>query len=359
MRLTTFGAKSRRPAGRAARALVLAGVVWWPACSLHRRGNREVWARVDGKPIYRDEVESYCRARLKNRGDWRSPQQELTFKLSILNELINHRILLDRAAAARITVTEAEVDDRWKQVHTPYSNEEFAKRLQQQGLTEENLRRQLRDDLVIEKLLRREVTARVTVTPGEIAAYYHRNQASFDVPETQYHVAQILVTPAADRPVQNLKRSDAASPSQALRKIRMIHQQLRRGADFAALAEEYSEDPHTVSGGGDMGFIPASALASDPAIGRAVAGLKVGECSGIIRDRHGDFHILKLLGRVDAGQRRLEDPQVQATIRRNLQNEKEQLLKAAYIESLRNQATVKDYLADEIVAAHADAERIR
>jgi parvulin-like peptidyl-prolyl isomerase len=97
-----------------------------------------------------------------------------------------------------------------------------------------------------------------------------------------------------------------------------------------------------------MGFIPASALNSSPQLKQMVTSLKVGQISPVIRSREG-FHIIKLLGIEEAGQHTLSDLRVQSAIRQALRNEKEQLLKAAYIEMLRNRSKVVNHLAEEIV----------
>ena len=103
--------------------------------------------------------------------------------------------------------------------------------------------------------------------------------------------------------------------------------------------------------GGDMGFIPESQLAANSALARVVKGLKVGKISGIITTPSG-YHILKLLGIEKAGQHPLSDPKVQSQIRKTLQNEKEQLLKAAYVETLRDNAKVKNLLAEQVVKSY-------
>ncbi len=120
------------------------------------------------------------------------------------------------------------------------------------------------------------------------------------------------------------------------------------GGDFATVAQEYSEDPRTASGGGDMGFIPASALDSTPQLKQAVLALQVNQFTGIIRSATG-YHIIKLLGMEPAATHTLSELRVQNAIRQTLRNEREQLLKAAYIETLRNRAKVVNYLAEQIV----------
>jgi len=319
------------------------------ACRWQNRDRREVWAEVNGHPIYRDQVESYYRRRLEGGQQAVSGAQALSLKLSVLNELIDNELLLERARKLAIAVPEAEVDREIANLSSPYSAAGFQRKLSDEGLTPAILREQVRQTLLVEKLLQREIAGRVGITPSDVEAYYRSHAGQFRVPETRYHLAQILVTPRPDPARRNLKQSDAVGPVAAEHKVRMIEQQLHAGQDFAKLAAEYSEDPATVSGGGDMGFVPASSIASDPELRLAVNALRVGQLSGIVRDDKGDFHILKLLGREEAGQRPLSDPTVQKTIRDTLTTEREQVLKAAYLEDLRNHAKVVDELAGQIV----------
>jgi peptidyl-prolyl cis-trans isomerase SurA len=351
LRTTCLGEALHQPARPLVLALAFLSVLWWDACARRAEPNRQIWAEVDGKPIFRDEVERYYRSRLASASSETSKdEQALSLKLNILNELINNQTLLAHASRAGIDISEAEVDKRLADLRTPYSDEEFQTKLKDQGTTLNDFRRQVRDSLLVEKLINKEITSRVSVSDREIAEYYERNKTSFNVPETQYHLAQILVTPVPDPQLRNLASDDAKTPAAAEHKIKELSARLRRGEDFDKLAQAYSEDPTTVSGGGDMGFIPASALASQKSILMALQSLKVGQVSGIIRDSEG-YHIVKILGREDAGQRPLSDPRVQNSIRQTLFNEKEQLLKTAYIEGLRDKARVSNYLAAQIVKA--------
>ncbi len=328
--------------------VTLGGLALWTECSRKATSDREIWAEVDGKPIFRDQVERYYRSRMAAGSDTGKEEQTASFKLNILNELINDEILLAHAGHSRITVSEAEVDKKVVELRSPYSEEEFQKKLSDQGLTLGELREEVRQSLIIDKLFNKEIASRALVTDAEIAEYYERHKANFNVPETEYHLAQILVTPVPDSQVRNLMNDDAKDRAAAERKIQALHARLRAGEDFAKLAQAYSEDPRTAPGGGDMGFIPASSLAADGKLKQALSSLQVGQISGIIRDA-GGYHIIKILGRENAGQRDLSDPQVQNNIRQTLTNEKEQLLRAAYIEELRNRAKVVDYLAQQII----------
>lgn len=337
---------------------MLAAIAQWPACHRTAPSQREVWAEVDGRPIYRDQVEKQYRSQVQPGSEAGNEIQALTFKLNILNELINNQILSDHASHARIPVTESEVDTKLAEFQAAYTPDEFQRKLREQGLQLSELREQIRQNLVLTKLINKEIESRVTVTDAEITDFFEHNRASFNVPERQYHLAQILVTPTKDPQVRNLKNDDAATPAEAERKIQALYAKLRNGEDFATVAQEYSEDPKTSAGGGDMGFYPASALETNPALKQTVASLKVGQLSEIIRTQTG-FHVVKLLGIEEPGQRQLSDPAVQSGIRQNLTNQKEQLLKAAYLEDLRNRAKVVNYLAAKIVAAGGNPASVK
>jgi peptidyl-prolyl cis-trans isomerase SurA len=331
----------------AAALALLAGLNLAPACGYHKGApGQEVWAEVDDQPIYREQVERLYRGRTAQGTDAATPEEAASFKLNVLNELINNQILVTHASHSRITASETEIDAKVGELKTPYTPEEFQKKLQEQGLDNDALRKQIRESIILTKLINKDIISHIDVTDAEIAAYYEKNKANFNVSETTYHIAQIQVTPRPDAEIRNLKNDDAKTPAAAEHKIQALYENLVRGEDFATVAQNYSEDPSTAAGGGDMGFIPASGL--NAALKQVVNSLKVGQVSPIIRSNIG-FHIFKLLGVEEAGQHTLTDLRVQSAIRQTLRNEKEQLLKAAYIETLRNRAKVVNHFAEEVV----------
>jgi peptidyl-prolyl cis-trans isomerase SurA len=165
-------------------------------------------------------------------------------------------------------------------------------------------------------------------------------------------MAQIVVTPFADASVRNLKNSKAKNATEALQKIQEIEKRIKGGgpdSDFSMLAQNYSEDPNTAPNGGDMGFVPESALEkANPELRKMVMSLQPGAVSPVIRTPEG-FRVLKVISKEPAGQRELNDPRVQQNIRETLLNRKDQLLKAAYYEVARNGSKVENYLARGIV----------
>jgi peptidyl-prolyl cis-trans isomerase SurA len=332
--------------------LVLAALV---VCALSAGCRREiapgpdVWAAVNGKEINRQEVEKIFRSRVNADAPTPSQEEALSLQLGILDELVNSEILLERANKMNLVASDAEVEDKFTESKSPYTEEEFQKKLKETGLSVDDLRSDIRRQLSIQKLLNREVVAKISITDQDISDFYNKNRAQFNVTEPQYHIAQIVITPHADATVHNRKNDKATNEAEAGRKAAMLVQKLNGGADFAELAADYSEDA-SASTGGDLGFQPESAFnKSDPALKKAVLSLKPGGFTQPIPAKNGGYIILRLVAKEAAGERQLTDVQVQQAIRDALRTRKEQLLRSAYLVEARDEARVTNYLARQIL----------
>lgn len=309
----------------------------------------DVWAVVNGKQISRADVEKAFRSRVNADAPDPSLEEALSLKLSILDELINSEILVERATQMNLVATDAEVEDKFTESKSPYTEDEFQRKLKETGLTVDDLKSDIRRQLSIEKLLNREVMAKISITDKDVADYYNLNRAQFNIAEPQYRIAQIVVTPRPDPSVHNRKNDKATTEAEAGQKAATLEKKLDAGADFSQLAMDYSEDT-TSSTGGDLGFIPESALnQSDPVLKKTVLAMKPGEATKPIAVKGGGYRILKLLAKEAAGQRELSDAQVQQGIRDMLRNRKEQLLRSAYMAELRDQAHITNYMARQVL----------
>jgi peptidyl-prolyl cis-trans isomerase SurA len=309
----------------------------------------DVWAMVNGEQIHRAEVEKYYKSRLNPQSPAPSKEEALSLTLNVLDELMNNDILIQRAKKLGLEATDGEVEDKFTEFKSPFTEDEFQRQLKDRSVTPVDLKQDIRRQLSVQKLINREVVAKISITDQDVTDFYNQNRAQFNVAETQYHIAQIMITPRKDPQLHNRKNDDASTDVEARRKAAALVQQLANGADFTELAMDYSEDPATVSSGGDLGYVPDSSLnQSDPALKRAVVALKPGETSGVISLREG-YRILKLIAKETPGQRELSDPQVQKSIRDTLRNRKEQLLRSAYLASARDESKVINYLAQQVM----------
>src|SRR5438128_10045035 len=272
-------------------------------CNKQAQHAPDVWAVVNGKEIKRDEVEKYYRTRVNNEGPQPTQEEALSLKLNVLDELVNNEIMLERAKKLNLEASDGEVEDKFTEVKSPYTEEEFQRRLKDQAMTVEDLKLELRRQLSIQKLLNHEVVAKITITDQDISDFYDANKAQFNVAEPQYHIAQIVVTPRKEQQIRNRKNDDAANEAEAQRKVKMLMDRLNSGADFSQLAMDYSEDMNTAGTGGDLGYVPESALnRSHPALKELVIGLKAGQVSPpiVLKD---SIRILKLVTREAPGLR--------------------------------------------------------
>jgi len=328
---------------------ILAALVWAAGCKKQTPTGPDTWAMVNGKEIKRAEVEKYYRSRVAPENQQPSREESLSLMMNILDELVTNEILLELAKKQNLEASDGEVEDRFTELKSPYTEEEFQRQMKERGVTVEDLKRDLRRELSIKKLINRDVVSKITITDQDVADFYNQNRAQFNVPEAQFRILQIVVTSRKDPQIRNRKSDDATTDAEARRKAAALLERLRGGADFAQLAMDYSEDSVTASTGGDLGYIPESALSqSDPALKKMVLTMTPGQVSNVIALRD-SYRILKLVAREAAGQRELSDPQVQQSIRENLRNRKEQLLGAAYRTTLRDSAKVDNYLAKQVL----------
>lgn len=329
--------------------LLLAAVALAAGCNRSSRPSEDVWAVVNGISITRDQVNKYYRAQVNPNAPSPSQDEALSLKLNILDQLIDNQILLAQAQKMGLMAGDGEVEDKFSEFKNSYSEEEFQQQLKARDYTVNDLKADIRQQVSIQKLINREILSKITITDQDVADFYNQNRAQFNVKETQYRLAQIVITPRKDPGLRNRKNDDATTNAEARRKAAALLQQLNHGSDFSQLAMDYSEDPSTASSGGDLGYVPESSLAqSDPALRRAVMGLKVGQISGVIALRD-SYRILKLVAKESPGQRNLSDPAVQQSIRDNLRSRREQLLRAAYLANARNQSKIVNYLAQEVL----------
>jgi len=331
--------------------LVLLGLLPNFGCQ-NKEAGADVMATVNGRKITRTEVQKFYDSQVADAPQKPSEEQADTLRLNILRELIDNEILMQRAEKLGLLATDEEVNAKLAEIKAPYTQEEFDKRLKERNLSLDDFKRDLRRSLTIDKVLNKEVTSKINITDDDITAYYNAHKAEFNLIEPQYHLAQILVTTQPNPQVKNMKAQNEAD---ARKKIQMIENRLDSGEDFATVAMTYSEQPDTAQNGGDLGFIPESSLKADKTATDAINKLKPGQYTTVLSVSDPNTHqvygfrIVKLISKEAAGQRELKDPRVQQAIREQLRDRREQLLKAAYYETIRDKASVDNYFAEEIL----------
>lgn len=340
-------------------AIALTTCVAWFAMSGCNSGSHgsDVVASVNGKKLLRSDLDRYYKQQLTGAANQPEGAQAESLQLSIVKSMIGEEIILQRAEKLGLLASDEEVESKINEFKAPSTEEEFQRKLKEKNLTLDELKREIRRSLTIDKVYNKEINSKINVTDADIANYYNQHKAEFNLIEPVYHLARISVSTAPNPQLHNLKNDKAQNEAQAKAKIQQILNRLQNGDDFASLASNYSEDAEASSNGGDLGFVPESALKTnvDPAIRDVVTKLQPGQISPVIplgdpaSHRIAGYAIVKLIAKEPAGQRDLNDPRVQQSIREQIRQTREQLLRAAYQEVIVNQAKVENYLADEIL----------
>jgi len=326
------------------------------ACGCNRQGSdKDVLAKVNGYKVLRSEVDKAYNSQTAGSPQKLSPAEEQALRLNLLHQLIDIRLQLQKAEKLGIVATDDEVEGRFNQAKAPYTKEEFEKRLKDLGLTEEDSKQEIRRNLTIEKLRNKEIDSKISITDADIQSYYNQNKPQFNLVEPQYDVAHIIVT-SQPGPQPSPIPKKAQDDAQARKKIQEAYNRLESGEDFGTVAAQLSEDTDTRNNGGELGLAPESQLKNTDAATRdAILKLKPEQYSGIIsvvnpqtRQPVG-YRIVKLKAKQVAGQRELNDPNVQQFIRSQLRNQREQILRAAYDEVLHDGADIRNYYAEQIL----------
>ena len=194
--------------------------------------------------------------------------------------------------------------------------------------------------MLTQKVIEQEVGAKVTVTDKAVTDFFNANRAQFNVPEEAYHIAQLVVTPVRDQQIANGTGDD----------VRRRRRRRSKGADadgapegrrasFRDLAAGYSEDPESAPRGGRHG--PHTRLETEA--GRSSPARCGGEQGTWRRqrgERRGRVTLVLVVAHEQAGQRDLSTPGVRGRITETLKARKEQLLRTAYLTSIRSDANV-------------------
>jgi peptidyl-prolyl cis-trans isomerase SurA len=320
----------------------------------HKPPSADVVATVNGKEISRADLERNYQISLGDNPQKPSPQETDIRRLSVLHQMIQDEILQQRAAKLNLTASDEDVNARLTEIKAPYTQDQFFNLLKQRNLSLDDFKRDIRRQLTETKLINKEIESKINITDAQISAFYAAHKADFDLIEPQYHLAQIVVTTTPAQQSGNLQGSKASGDSDAKRKIDAAHSQLESAVDFGTVAANVSEDPNTASNGGDMGFVRESQLKTDPEVYDAISKLKPDQFTDVLPEydaghKIAGYAIYKLISREPAGQRELNDPRVQQAIHQSLHDSQKQLLQTAYLESLVDDARVRNFLAEQIL----------
>ncbi|MDI6727216.1 MAG: peptidyl-prolyl cis-trans isomerase, partial [Smithellaceae bacterium] len=237
-------------------------------------------ATVNGEKIYLFELEDKIKNEISLvRG--LAPIGEGEFvriREAVLDSIVLEKLLRQRALSLNISISAQELDRALAELQGQYSAEEFQEILARNKTDMEIFKEGLRNQLLMDRLVEREVFGKVTVTEAEALAFFQQNKGKYSAKKA-VRVAQIVVR-------------EKAKAEAALKR-------LRSGEDFGKVAQDLSIGPEALRGG-DLGFLEEGIMPES--FERAAFSLPVGKHSGIIKTNYG-YHIINVIERNGEGEK--------------------------------------------------------
>ena len=330
-----------------------------PAAAMTALFGDPVIAKGKGFEIKRselDEVMTGIKSAAAARGQTIPPGQLTQIEGQLLDRLIQDQLLLQKATDADKTNGVQKADLQMNALLERFGSQEVLERqMKAVGMTVAELRSKITQENTAQAVKIRELN--VTVTDAETKQFYDdtNHLADFEQPEMVHvrHILLLTMDPVTRAPL-------SADQQQAKRKqIDDLLKRIRGGADFAALAKQYSEDPASKDKGGEMPAFPRGQMG--PEFEAAAFSLTNNQVSDVITTAYG-YHIIKLLDKTPAKKLVLTDKvsfgdvTVAAKIKDFLTQQKTEKLAPAYLEKLKKAADVQILDADLKAAAEAAAE---
>lgn len=249
-----------------------------------------VVAVVNDEVITWSEVEDAISPQLRELDDMPDPvvrqQQRDRLVRRALDDLISARLVEQEAANRKLTITGEDVQDHLERVKARqgWDDEQLRMYLSSQGLTLAEFRKEVREQLLRQRVVGSVIGSRIRISDGDLQDYYKQKltQANAEYEIEAAHI--VLKVPEGGTPAD-----DAATRQKA----REILARAQAGEDFTALAREYSEGP-AAEQGGYLGTFRKGSL--DPALEKALAALDAGQVGGPVRTRYG-YHVVKTIAK--------------------------------------------------------------
>ncbi|HEU5336878.1 MAG TPA: peptidylprolyl isomerase [Terriglobales bacterium] len=299
----------------------------------------EIIARINNHIITRSEFDR-SQQQVQQEGEQQNaaPQDISNKEKSVLRDLIDQQLLLQKGDDLGIS---AETDlvkrlDQIRQQMNLATMDDLAKAAQAQGVSYEEFKENLRENIITQKVIQQEVGSKINITPQEIQKYYADHRSEMAQPE-QVRLSEILIS-TQPSPTEDPKAAAAVTDEQRVAKAEaeanQLYEQIQKGAKFDEVAKQSSQGP-TAAQGGDLGYFKRGTLAKE--LEDVTFGMKAGEVTKPIRTKQG-FVILKVTEHQQAGVPPEKD--VEGKIQDAIYLQKLQPALRAYLTKLREDAYI-------------------
>jgi peptidyl-prolyl cis-trans isomerase C len=297
---------------------------------------REVAARVNGEPIYEDQLQRAVQRDLAQfaRYGARTDDTDLVQRMQArrLNELIGNLLVYQESKKRTIENMDEKVEQRVKDLEKKYgAGQGMAVYLERRRMTMDDLRESLKPRVRVDEYLIEQGVLEPEIPEDRIREMYDADPESFSTTET-ITVSHILI--AVDR------QAKVEEKEQARQKAEQIRQEILAGSDFAAMAKAHS-DGKTASKGGDLGQIKRGYMPA--AFDEVAFSLEEDTVSEVVETRFG-YHIIEVFDRQPA--RLVPYEEMRGFLEAYLQDEESKKRLATHIAELRERSEIEILLRD-------------
>ncbi|WP_374383306.1 peptidylprolyl isomerase [Dongia sp.] len=273
--MATFSTKIR---AMSIAAFCVAGLLSLFAPHANAQGDLKIVAVVNEDVI--TELDLFVRMRLAMVSAKLNDTPETRQRLlpTLLRTMIDEKLKSQEAKRQNIPVSTSEVQRRIDELakRNGMTTEQLSQTLQQNGIFIDVLAEQIRTDLSWARLVQRRLRSQVKISDEEIDQSLAAMQAAQG--QTEYRLLQIFLSSGS---------GDEASIQQSAQRLK---EQLDQGADFSALATEFSQDQGAIRGG-DWGWMRLDMM--DPPVAQVVQTLPPNQASQPIRGA-GGYYIVEV-----------------------------------------------------------------
>ena len=275
-------------------------------------------ATINGYKISQEELDKYLNsAKVQNPDLFKveNKQELLKAEAQIIDYIIANKLIEKYAGENNITYTEKEFTDEFEKLQTSSfeTKEEFTKYLEDNSISEDLLKLQIRNQLLASKVFDK-VTEGISVADAEVSKYYEDNKSTLFAELEQIKISHILVQYGE---IDTTKKTKEA----ALEKINMVAQKIKDGETFENMANKYSEDTNSNTLGGDIGYFSKGQLVTE--FEDVAFTLDVNIVSDVVETEYG-FHLIKVTEKKDSSIKTFEEVRdsVKEYLESTLKNEK-------------------------------------
>ena len=295
---------------------------------------QKVVAKVNGEPIYEDQLEPGVKESLKKYKKYgmrkETPTLITRFQKKALGKLIDNELVYQEGRKLTVKNVDAKVDQKFNTMKRKYQTDErFENHLKRNNQTIEGVKASIRKGIYIEEYLKQQGITDPEIPEEKIREFYEANPESYRRKES-ISVSHILI-----------KLDENPGPEEkekAFKKAEDIRKEILAGANFAEMAKTHSEC-NSASGGGYLRYINRGYMPEE--FDKVAFALEEGKVSDVVKTKFG-YHIILVAKKVPAGITPYEE--VRDFIKKFLQEDESKVLLEAHLTTLREKAKIEIFL---------------